>query len=77
MTWMMEDTTRVLDYLSCDEEDEITGARCSLMAPHDPPHRDESDWGVILHFREGHLPKLVVPGPGTILPDLGGFEPIS
>lgn len=59
----------VLDYLTCGEEDEITGARCTLLSPHDPPHRDESDWGVLMHFKHGSVPELIlppgVPNPGT------------
>lgn len=51
-----------LDHLVCKEEDEITGAKCTLPTPHDLPHRDESDLGLIFHFREGQLPKLLLPG---------------
>lgn len=73
MTYRMAAIDPVLDYLRCGEEDEVTGARCSLLVPHDLPHLDESDWGVILSFKESHLPKLIIPGvdPEMVVPDLG------
>lgn len=51
-----------VEHLVCGEEDEITGAKCTLLTPHDLPHRDESDWGMIFVFKFGKIPQLILPG---------------
>lgn len=47
----------------CTAVDDLTGAACTLELPHDDPHKDESDWGCIIAFRD--VAKLIVPSAGT------------
>lgn len=63
----------VLDQIRCRAEDAIMGAKCTLLVPHDLPHKDESDPECVFSFREDP-PELIVPEPGTSFGDLDVIE---
>lgn len=55
----------------CGAIEEMSGAVCSLHVGHDLMHKDESDLGCVITFRD--CAKLIVPDFGTELEVLERF----